>query len=274
MQLKDQMGAGCGLIVKKITARDVEVIVYYEGGSAKADRAKKEALATMAAEAEAKKEEEAAKAEAEAAAEDRAKKEALATMAAEAEAKKEETALKKEAEATKADRAKREVFSALAAGAGIAGAVVAETSPAPQLAEVEAEGHAEAEGQAEGQREGANSEWTAAWPMPDVGRRCSPSTVESAGDLREEETAERREVPHPHPTLRGPHIDHADASSLLHADHSPLCNYPMLIDTGLERAEAELSNAVSTSAWKLVGGVWLAFKSELESTGLSTGPLE
>lgn len=31
MQLKDQMGAGCGLIVKKITARDVEVIVYYEG---------------------------------------------------------------------------------------------------------------------------------------------------------------------------------------------------------------------------------------------------
>ena len=39
------------------------------------------------------------------------------------------------------------------------------------------------------------------------------------------------------------------ADPLIHADHSPLRSSQMVVDTALERAEAELSNAVSTSAW-------------------------
>ena len=36
----------------------------------------------------------------------------------------------------------------------------------------------------------------------------------------------------------------------LHADHSPLGSSQMLVDTALERAEAELSDALSMSIWK------------------------
>ena len=36
---------------------------------------------------------------------------------------------------------------------------------------------------------------------------------------------------------------------VLHGSHSPLRSSQMVVDTALERAEAELSNAVSTSAW-------------------------
>ena len=40
-----------------------------------------------------------------------------------------------------------------------------------------------------------------------------------------------------------------DLSSLLDADHAPLRSSQVLVDTALEEAEAELSNAVSMSAW-------------------------
>ena len=73
--------------------------------------------------------------------------------------------------------------------------------------------------------------------------------------------------------MRGSVLGLADPSSLLHADHSPLRSSQMLVDTALERAEAELSNAVSTTAWKTHTGEWLAFRSELDAAGLSTGPL-
>ena len=65
----------------------------------------------------------------------------------------------------------------------------------------------------------------------------------------------------------------ADYSSLLHDNHSPPRSFQMLVDTAWERAEAEFSNAVSTSIWKLRGGEWLAFKRELEPVRLSTGLL-
>ena len=39
----------------------------------------------------------------------------------------------------------------------------------------------------------------------------------------------------------------ADSSSFLHADHTPPRSSQMLVDTAFERAEAELSNNVSTS---------------------------
>ena len=47
----------------------------------------------------------------------------------------------------------------------------------------------------------------------------------------------------------------------------------MLIDTALGRADVELSNGVSTSAWKALSDEWLSFKSEIESAGMSSGPL-
>ena len=73
--------------------------------------------------------------------------------------------------------------------------------------------------------------------------------------------------------IRGPVLTPAGSSSLMHANHSLLRGFWMLGDTALERAEAELSNAVSTSAWKSDNGERLACKSVLESAGLSTGPL-
>ena len=59
----------------------------------------------------------------------------------------------------------------------------------------------------------------------------------------------------------------AHASSLLRANYSPMRGFVMLVDPALERAETELSNAVSTATWKPRNGEWLTFKSELESTG-------
>ena len=47
----------------------------------------------------------------------------------------------------------------------------------------------------------------------------------------------------------------------------------MVVDTALKKAEAELSNVGPTRAWKPHNGEWPAFKSELESAGLSTGPV-
>ena len=73
---------------------------------------------------------------------------------------------------------------------------------------------------------------------------------------------------------RGPEISAADSSSLMHADNSPLRGFGMVIDTALERAEAELSsNAVSTTIWELRGGEWSAWNSELESARVSCRPL-
>ena len=48
--------------------------------------------------------------------------------------------------------------------------------------------------------------------------------------------------------VRGPVLRPSDSSSLLHIGYSPLRSSQMLIDTALERAEAELSNAISTTA--------------------------
>jgi hypothetical protein len=47
----------------------------------------------------------------------------------------------------------------------------------------------------------------------------------------------------------------------------------MVVDTALERAEAELFNTISTTAWELRSGNWLVCKSELESARLITRPL-
>ena len=57
-----------------------------------------------------------------------------------------------------------------------------------------------------------------------------------------------------HKALNGPVLRPADSSSLLHVDCSPLCGFGMLVDTALERAAAELSNAISTTAWKARNG--------------------
>ena len=69
---------------------------------------------------------------------------------------------------------------------------------------------------------------------------------------------------------RGSVLMLAGWSSLLHLS---LRGSQVFVDTASERAEAELSNAVSTRAWKPQSGEWLAFTSELESAGISTGPL-
>ena len=56
--------------------------------------------------------------------------------------------------------------------------------------------------------------------------------------------------------LRGHNIT---LPEFLHADYSPVRGSWILDDTALERVEAELPNAVSTSAWKSHSGGWLAF---------------
>ena len=71
--------------------------------------------------------------------------------------------------------------------------------------------------------------------------------------------------------LRIPKLIPAESSSLLHTEHSRPRSYQMLVDTALERAEAELSDAVSTSTWKSRSGKWLVFKSELEPAGIGRG---
>ena len=48
--------------------------------------------------------------------------------------------------------------------------------------------------------------------------------------------------------FKGPGLSPANPSSLLHANHLPQRGFWMLVDTALERAEIELSNAVSTTA--------------------------
>ena len=64
----------------------------------------------------------------------------------------------------------------------------------------------------------------------------------------------------PHCLLRSGHattahgVSPADSCSLLHTNHLPLRSSQMLVDTALERPEAELSNAVSTTAWKARNG--------------------
>ena len=62
----------------------------------------------------------------------------------------------------------------------------------------------------------------------------------------------------------------ADSSCTLHADHSPLYSFKILVEAALERAEAGLSNVVSTSVWELYIGCPLASKSRPE---MGTGPL-
>ena len=49
-------------------------------------------------------------------------------------------------------------------------------------------------------------------------------------------------------------------------ERQPLAtSFQTLVDMALARAEPELSNAASTTAWELRSGKWLACKSELES---------
>ena len=74
-----------------------------------------------------------------------------------------------------------------------------------------------------------------------------------------------------HYFISGPVLIPADSSSLLHANYLPLLSSQMLADTALKRAEAELSNAASTSAGKPHSGERLTFKGELESAGISCG---
>ena len=73
--------------------------------------------------------------------------------------------------------------------------------------------------------------------------------------------------------LKGRVMSVADSSSLLYADHSPVCSFQASVDTALERADAGLSNAASTSIWKPCSDDRLACKSELESASLITRPL-
>ena len=74
-------------------------------------------------------------------------------------------------------------------------------------------------------------------------------------------------------SLYGSVLIPADSSSLFNPNHSPLCGCQALVDTALESPASALPNAVTTSTWKLHSGEWVAFKSELESEGLSTRPL-
>ena len=66
--------------------------------------------------------------------------------------------------------------------------------------------------------------------------------------------------------VRDPVLIPADSRSLLHVNCSPLHGFEMLIDTVLERAAAELSNAVSTSSWQLRSGEWTAFERNVVSS--------
>ena len=106
-------------------------------------------------------------------------------------------------------------------------------------------------------------------------QHCFASACSLGGEALGRETEPGRA-----PQARCCNISLADSSSLLYADHSPLCSCHMLVDKALEEAEAELadaiaelSNPVSTSAGKPHNGEWLAFKSELGSAGMSMGPL-
>ena len=60
-------------------------------------------------------------------------------------------------------------------------------------------------------------------------------------------------------SVEGPHISLADSSSLLHANHSPLCTFQAIFDTALEGAASALSNAGSTSIQKPRSGEGLTF---------------
>ena len=59
--------------------------------------------------------------------------------------------------------------------------------------------------------------------------------------------------------VKGRSISLAQSRSLLDASHSPLCASLALVETALERAEAELSITVSTSVWKPDGSEWQSF---------------
>ena len=71
--------------------------------------------------------------------------------------------------------------------------------------------------------------------------------------------------------VRGPVLSPAD--SHLHAGHSPLRGFQMLVDVALESPTSALSNAVSTSSGKPCSDEGLECKSELESATLMTRPL-
>ena len=46
----------------------------------------------------------------------------------------------------------------------------------------------------------------------------------------------------------------------------------MLVDTALKRTSVELSNAVSTSAWKPLSGEWVLCRRALETSGFISQP--
>ena len=59
----------------------------------------------------------------------------------------------------------------------------------------------------------------------------------------------------------------------MHGNQSPLRPFQTAADTTLERVEAGLSNAASTTAWKPRSGECLACKRAVGSAGLSVRPL-
>ena len=65
----------------------------------------------------------------------------------------------------------------------------------------------------------------------------------------------------------------ADSSSLLNANHSPLCGFQALIETVLESSASALPNTVSTRILELRIGKWSACKSKLESARRVFGSL-
>ena len=73
--------------------------------------------------------------------------------------------------------------------------------------------------------------------------------------------------------LRDRQISPADYSSLLNAIHSPLCDFPALVDAALKISASALSNVAPTSIWELHSDVWEARTSELESARLMLRPL-
>lgn len=73
--------------------------------------------------------------------------------------------------------------------------------------------------------------------------------------------------------LRGRQANPLDSSGALLVNFSALPGFQALVGTALERAEAGLSNAISTSARKQGSGEWLACGSPLESVGFNCRPL-
>ena len=74
-------------------------------------------------------------------------------------------------------------------------------------------------------------------------------------------------------TRIGPVLAPADPRLLLQANYSPVRAFQAVVDTALERAEAELSNAVSTIIWELHNG-GVPFKNALFKNALELrGPL-